>query len=225
MPSVYNSSIPSNAKQRITQRYPSGKKRRAEFWLARKLVGARCYFESGEPELEYGLKDGKKHGVEYDWIDPGKLTSAEPFSNGLAHGVAKQWDCDGRLLGSYTMRHGTGIDLWRQRREDGSICLSEVMYCKDGTFHGWQWWLDESQKSVFIERHWQNGKLHGVEREWNEKERLCRGYPKYFVAGVRVIKRQYLKACSADPTLPPFNLKENNPARRFPAEIAKHMRG
>jgi hypothetical protein len=44
------------------------------------------------------------------------------------------------------------------------------------------------------------------------------------VNGVKVTKRQYLKACAADPKLPPFRAKDNQPSRRFPAEIAKHLR-
>lgn len=84
MTPAYKSSIPSNARERITERYPSGEKERAEVRMGRKLVGIRLYFESGDPEHEYGLKGSKKQGVEYWWFGPGKLDSAEPFADGLS---------------------------------------------------------------------------------------------------------------------------------------------
>jgi antitoxin component YwqK of YwqJK toxin-antitoxin module len=224
MPSLSTSSIPSTAIERITERYPSGKKERAEFWLDRKHVGTRLYFESGNPEHEYSLKSGKKHGIEYWWFPNGKLDSAEPFVDGVPHGVAKQWDHEGRRLGTYKMTRGTGIDLWRQRSKDGSVWLSEIMYCKNGRRHGFEWRVNEDQKTVYIERHWHNGHLHGIEREWNRNGRLCRGYPKFFVAGVQVTKRQYQRLCVDDPTLPSFNPNYNDPTRRFPTEIATHLK-
>lgn len=224
MSAAYTSSIPPGAKERITKRYPSGKKKRAEYRVGRKVVGVRFFFESGEPELEYGMKDGKRHGIEYDWLDPGMLVSAEPFVDGLQHGTAKQWDWAGRLIGTYRMVRGTGIDLWRGRREDGTVYLSEMMHCKGGLRHGFQWFIEEDQRSVCVERHWREGQLHGIERMWNRAGRLRRGFPKYHVAGEVVSKRQYLKTSAIDQTLPSFRLQENEPARTFPPEIVKHLR-
>lgn len=224
-PSSYQSSIPRTAKERIIERYPDGGKRKAEYRLGRKLVGVRYFFESGEPEMEYGLRDGKKHGTEYDWFDPGLLVSAEPFVRGLPHGTVRQWDDKGRLIGTYRMVHGTGLDLWRLPRErDGEPYLLEVLYWKGGHRHGFEWRLNEDQTTVYIERHWREGQLHGIERQWNSASRLRRGFPKYFVHGKPVPKRQYLKACSSDPTLPPFRVEENHPARTFPLEVARHLK-
>ena len=221
MSPAYSSSSPGNARERITERYASGNNGKMEFRLDRKLVGVLLYFESGEPEHEYGLKSGKKHGVEYWWHGPGNLDSAEPFVDGLAHGVAKQWDHEGRLLGTYKMIRGSGIDLWRQRSDDGSVWLSEIMYCEGGHRHGFEWRVNEDQKTIYIERRWHLGRLHGIERAWNRGGRLGRGYPKYFVGGVAVTKRQYVNACTSDPTLPPFHATDDYPARQFPAEVAK----
>jgi hypothetical protein len=219
----YRSSIPARAKERVTRRHPDGTKVEAEYVLRRSLVGNRQWDENGLLEHEVSLRSGRKHGVEYWWTS-GRLTSAEPWVNGVLHGTAKQWMSDGRLLGTYTMRHGTGIDLWRQEREDGSRYLSEVLYLKNGRQHGFQWFIDEDQRTVYIERHWLGGRLHGVWREWNSRGRFRRGYPKYFVAGKQVAKRRYIKASAADPTLPPFRKEDNKPARTFPREIAHHLR-
>ncbi len=148
------------------------------------------------------MKNGKKHGTEYDWIIPGVLAAAEPFVDGVCHGTVRQWNDQGRSIGTYRMVHGTGLDLWRQQRTNRSVCLSEVAYCKNGAFHGFIWRLEQNQTAVWSECHCQNGLPHGIEREWNPMRRLCRGYPKYHVLGNAVTKRQYLKATTADPTLP-----------------------
>ena len=55
------------------------------------------------------------------------------------------------------------------------------------------------------------------------KGRLRRGYPKYFVAGGQVSRRQYIKAAASDASLPPFRKAENRPRRRFPPVIARHL--
>jgi antitoxin component YwqK of YwqJK toxin-antitoxin module len=222
---LYKSSIPAAATERIVERYPNGARKKAEYRLARKLVGMRWFFESGDPEWEFGMKDGKKHGIEYHWFDPGILSSVEPFVDGMMHGTTRQWDQWGRLIGTYRMVRGTGIDLWRMWREDRTPYLSEVMYYKNSRFHGFEWRIEEDQRRVWYERHWrQDVGLHGIEREWNNKGGLSRGYPRYFVGGEKVSKRQYVKAAMSDPTLPPFRLKDNKPARTFPPEIAKHLR-
>jgi antitoxin component YwqK of YwqJK toxin-antitoxin module len=219
----YKSSIATNARERITKRFPSGGKETAEYRLGRGLVGIRWFFETGEPEFEEPRKNGELHGIKYCWHGPGLLSSAEPYVDGLPHGTARQWDTNGRLIGTYRMVRGTGIDLWRQPLDDGRAYLSEVLYLQNGRRHGYEWWLEEDQSGVFIERHWHAGQLHGIEREWNRNGRLRRGYPKYHVRGNPVTKRQYLKAAAADPTLPPFRLQDNKPARIFPAEIARHL--
>ena len=222
--SRYKSSIPANAKVRILERYESGATRHAEYHLAGKRVGVRWFFETGELECEYALKNGKKQGTEYDWHLPGFLCSAEPFVNGVCHGAFRQWGNDGRPIGSYRMVRGTGIDLWQQQRPDGSIYLSEVAHCRSGSLHGFQWNIEDNQKSVWSEHHCQNGLPHGIEREWNQAKRLRRGYPKYYIAGKAVTKRQYLKAAKSDPTLPPLQPQDNKPARTFPPRIARHLR-
>jgi antitoxin component YwqK of YwqJK toxin-antitoxin module len=207
----------------VVNHYPDGVKERAEYWLNGELVGVRQFEERGELDWEASYRAGVKHGMAYRWGPPGQLTSAEPWENGVPHGTAYQWGEDGRVIGTYTLDHGTGIDLWRQDWPDGSVELAEVHYMLDGRPHGFEWWLNDDQRSVWIERHWADGSRHGVEREWNTRGRLARGYPRYWVRGERVTKRQYLKAASHDLTLPPFRPEENAPERSFPPEIVEHL--
>jgi hypothetical protein len=219
----YRSSIPRDARERVTERYPNGAKREAEYRSKRKLVGVRLFFESGEPEIEYSVLNGKRHGMEYIWQGPHLLLSAQRFVHGLSHGIFKQCGHDGRLIGTYRMVRGTGIDLWRQQRDDGHVYLAEILYWKNGHRQGFEWWINEDQRSVYIERHWDECELHGIEREWNYVGRLSRGYPKYHIRGEQVTKRKYLSATTSDPTLPRFKQQDNEPKRTFPSEIVKHL--
>jgi antitoxin component YwqK of YwqJK toxin-antitoxin module len=214
----YRSSIPKAAQERVTATFATGpQKYKSECMLDGKVVGIRHFHETGELEYELSLKNGVLHGIRYRSEIPGKVLSAEPYSNGLPHGTARQWSNDGKLMGSYTMWHGTGFVLWWAECE--VPYLSEVRYLKDGKRHGFQWLLNADQKSVWRESHFRNGQMHSIERSWTLQGRLYRGHPIYWVNDVRMTKRQYIRACGTDPTLPPFRETDNRPQRKFPAKI------
>jgi antitoxin component YwqK of YwqJK toxin-antitoxin module len=184
------------------------------------VVGQRSYDSDGMLIIETPLKDGKKHGREYVWdIFSGNLESVEPYANGKLHGLAKQYGRTGKVIGTYRFVRGTGYDIWRYEEQDGSIGISEIFSVQDGSLHGYEWWLKADQHSVWHERHWQQGKVHGIERMWNDKNRLKRGYPKYWIQSQQVSKRVYLKAVKEDKTLPKFQEKDNRPQRKFPIDI------
>jgi hypothetical protein len=67
-------------------------------------------------------------------------------------------------------------------------------------------------------------KKHGIERVWNSEGHLKRGYPKYWVNDKQVTKRQYLKECAKDASLPCFREKDNLPVRKFPKDVAIHCK-
>ncbi len=223
----YKSSIPSNASQRIVGRFDDGRKEMVECFVNRKLVGRRQYDEDGCLCVEKPLKDGKIHGVLYQWDFDGTLSDATPYRDGKPHGVARQWSASGRLMGKYKMTHGTGIDLWWSSIDphgwEGPFFLAEVHYEHDGVCHGYSWWINEDQQTISVERHFLDGSEHGIFREWNEHGRLMRGFPKYFVNGAKVVKRQYIRAAGRDKSLPPFREEDNGPSRGFPTEIAKKL--
>ena len=219
----YESSIPAAAEERIAAFGPDGGRQRAEYWFDGALVGVREYFETGELTVEFGLRDGRYHGMWYRWDLPGRLVSAIPYDAGLEHGTARQWALSGELLGSYTMQQGTGLDLWWAQQPDGPRLLSEARYYRAGQRHGFEWWLSADQQSVYEEGHYADGAAHGILRQWNRHGRLRRGFPQYMIQGTRVAKRAYLRACRHDPTLPPFRLEDNAPRRSFPAEVAAQL--
>ena len=189
------------------------------------VVGLRAYDSMGNLIIETPLKHGKKHGREYTWNEAGILESIEPYVDGKLHGRARQYGRDGKLIGTYRCIHGTGFDIWRSEREDGSIAISEIHSLRDGLPHGYEWWLGEDQHSVWHECHWQQGVLHGIERMWNSSGTLKRGYPKFWIHGQAVSKRVYLKAAERDKYLPIFRAEDNLSSRRFPAQIEKLLSG
>lgn len=185
-----------------------------------RVVGQCSYDSDGRLIIETPLKDGKKHGREYIWDSfSGNLESVEPYVNGKLHGLAKQYGRTGKVIGTYRFVRGTGYDIWRYEEQDGSIGVSEIFSVQDGSLHGYEWWLKTDQHSVWHERHWQQGKVHGIERMWNDKNSLKRGYPKYWIQNQKVSKRVYLKAAKEDKTLPKFQEKDNRPRRKFHMDI------
>jgi antitoxin component YwqK of YwqJK toxin-antitoxin module len=220
----YKSSIPVQAREKVTGKYADKTPRWAEYYLGKELVGIRSFHPGGELESESAWRDGIRHGWAYRWDDPGVLLSAEPYENGVPHGTAYQWACDGRLIGSYTLEHGTGIDLWWQEWMDGSACLSEASWMQAGLLHGIRWWFNGRGK-LSHEEQMHRGLSHGIERMWNSEGKLRRGYPRYWVQGERVTKAQYLHAAAKDDSLPPFRAEDNLPYRDYPSEIALHLQG
>ncbi len=222
----YKSSIPKTTLEKVVEISDDG--RLVDCFVNEELVGRRQYDEDGHLCYELPIRNGQKHGMVYRWSFDGILESGEPYHEGKPHGVAKQWSPSGKLMGSYRMKYGTGVDLW-WNSVDGSgevpFFLSEVHFMRHGTSHGYTWWINEDQKSVHIERHFLNGVQHGIFREWNERGRLCRGFPQYFVDGTKVKKRQYIRASDDDESLPQFCEDDNDPTRVFPNEISKHLLG
>ena len=221
------SDIPQNVSERQIQEYRKQGLhiyfRVTECLLNGQLVGQRAYDSDGILRVETPLKNGKKHGREYIWDEWGKLESVEPFVDGQLHGLAKQYNRSGKVIGTYRFVHGRGYDIWRYEQADGSIGISEIFSVQNSSLHGYEWWPRADQHSVWHERHWQQGQVHGIERRWNGKGRLKRGYPKYWIQGKAVNKRIYLRAVEKDETLPKYQEEDNRPQRRFPSEIEKLM--
>jgi antitoxin component YwqK of YwqJK toxin-antitoxin module len=215
--------IPPEAKERLVREYSQEGSlisfQIRECILDGQVVGQRAYDSNGSLKIETPLRNGKKHGREYIWNEDGTLESVEPYFDGKLHGLSKQYGRSGKVIGTYRCVHGTGFDIWRQELEDGSIFISEIHNLRDGFLHGYEWWLSVDPHSVWHELHWYQGKLHGIERMWNDKGALKREYPKYWIQGQAVSKRIYMKVTKQDETLPIFREKDNRPHRQFPAEI------
>jgi antitoxin component YwqK of YwqJK toxin-antitoxin module len=222
----YRSSIPKAAQERVASNYISTRsKQRVEYVLDGEIVGVRWFDENGVMNTEAPWKHALIHGNMYyfDDIPDGKLrvTFVEPYQNGLAHGTARQWSAyNGKPIGAYAMKRGCGIDLWRIETYSGkSVYLHEARFIKDDNWHGFEWWLEEDQKSVHQEAHFWENLQHGIRREWNGEGKLKRGFPQYWVDNIRVTKREYLRACAKDPSLPGFRSIDNLPQRQFPPQV------
>jgi hypothetical protein len=190
-----------------------------EYHLRGELVGTRSRTTDGEA-WDQALKNERRHGPERTWSRDGVLIFESHWLDGKEHGTARQWSDDGTLIGMYHMQHGTGLDLWRSNR---TWVLSEERNQQDGTLHGFTRWWNGDQRTIRDESHYRQGQEHGIFREWNNKGRLRRGFPRYFVGGQRVDKRQYERARQADDALPPYRQEDNSPERPLPAEYLEQV--
>lgn len=220
----YRSPIPKAAREVVDKYYVNGLKEESSYFVGRKKVGRRSWWDDGELLCEWGLKDGKKHGNMLDFDGNGNLSCIEPYRNDVPHGKATQFAQDGSVLICYVLRHGVGLDLWcRDRDEDGR--LSEEHYWAGEGGLGFRRWWNGDDKTIFSESSWIAGTgTHGIQREWNNAGKLCRGYPQYYIRGERVTKRQYLKACESDASLPPYLPEQDQPHRTLPAEYVAQCR-
>ncbi len=201
----------------------TGEKYKTECRLGGKLVGVRYFHRTSEIEQEFPLKNGVRHGTVYLSHSPGELISAEPYRNGRQHGTAKEYSNNGALIGTYSMKHGTGIDLWRSHDpETGYVSLSEARYIRDGKWHGFEWWINEDQKMVRHERHFRHDQLQGiaamVECARPHERRVSKVLGEW-----RAHDQAALRACESDPDLPLFREKDNRPQRTFPGEIQAQL--
>jgi len=167
-------------------------------------------------EHEYGIRNEVKHGKEYCFHSDGQPYEVTPYRNGRIHGTGKQWAADGSVLITYTLNNGVGLDLWCSNDND---TLSEEHYWPEDNELGYDRDWNSDEKTIWSEYYFVNGKgYHGIKREWNQKGKLRRGFPQYYVNDKRVTKRQYLKACEKDVTLPPYRAEEDQPHRILPRE-------
>lgn len=207
--------IPDAAQEIVEATFESGAKRTAFYELDGERVGFRCWSEDGSLGLEYGMRGGVMDGPFRAFWENGQLSEERTYVDGKEHGITRQYDADGALIGSYTMDHGTGVDLWFGY----AGVLSEERHYLDGQRHGLERWWRGDNTTVSQEEHYWQGKAHGIFRQWNHQGRLRRGFPRYFVGGKRVTKRQYERARRADPALPPVVPEENLPNRQLPAAL------
>jgi antitoxin component YwqK of YwqJK toxin-antitoxin module len=223
----YDTDIPLDAEERVIERHGNHSKRVCEYYLGNDCVGRRDFESDGTLIMEIPLRGGRRHGTVYCWCPfSGELESAEPYVNGLAHGTARQWAEDGSLVGTYEMDQGSGIDFWWHHPFEGEEhFLSEVHHFRSGLPHGWEWWIDEDQRSVHEERHWHAGELHGIERIWGSDGFLEDGYPRFYLGGRVTSREEYDAAATSDGALPPYRESDDNPYRVFPDVVRAKMRG
>lgn len=198
----------------VEEHRPNGARRSATYFMGGEKVGFRQWDKEGHLEFEYALQDGVKHGHEYRFHPNGQLLEKETYRRGQLHGTGRQWAEDGRLLVTWKMVNSTGLDLWCD--EDGNLA-EEGYWPRPGELGYRRDWNGDEQ-TVWREYFYVFGVgYQGVWREWNARGRLRRGFPRYYVNDRQVTKRQYLKACESDPTLPPLRPEENDSHRQLPA--------
>lgn len=206
--------IPRKAVEIVEKRYAGGTRLKSTYNLNGECVGMICWDDDGTtPLMSRGYKNGRPVGWQLEHHFDGAVNFAEYYRYGRVDGWTFQWAEDGHLISRCEFRGGTGIDYWC---DSITGALSEVHPCRAGLPHGCETWWNDDQVTVFIERYWFNGELHGIEREWNDAGRLRRGWPRYFIHNERTDKRQYAIAQRSDPTLPSFRPEAQLPNRLLP---------
>ncbi len=209
------SPIPEDATEIITEAWENGDKQTTVYVIDGKEIGLRYWDPSGTLAMEYGQKDGIKHGPYRTWDENGQIEEEGTYYEGKEHGETKQYDENGVQIGSYIMEYGTGTDLWFY----AAGVLSEEREYRDGQRHGYERWWSGDNQTIDQESHFWNDIEHGIFRAWNAQQKLRRGYPQYYIMGKRVNKRQYERARRNDPTLPPFVADDNRPFRKLPRGV------
>lgn len=196
-----------------------GYSRKVELQIDGLIVGERLYELNTKQEeylaLEKPLRNGRIHGRMYTWDSEGQLDSVEPYIDGLIHGSAHQF-FGGRLIGSYHFEMGSGCDLWwTASNETNRTTLTEARFLVDGQRHGFEWWINEDEQSVYQECHFCGGIEHGIRREWDESV-MRSGFPRFFLVGLEVSFEDYEQAAASDTALPRYCAVDDRPARTFP---------
>jgi hypothetical protein len=199
----------------IEEYHPDGEKKTASYFVAGTQVGVRHWDEGGRLEEERSLRAGLKHGYQYRFHANGRPLERETYRDGKAHGVGRQWAEDGRLLVTWRMVNGRGLVLWCH--DDGTLS-GEIYFTGAGGISRRRHWNPDGgtlqDEELWVEGPW----TAGIQRQWDARGRLPRGFPHFFLGGRRATRRQYLRACRADPTLPPYRPPDDDPHRQMPAE-------
>jgi len=182
----------------VEELWDNGRPQSVRYEVDGALVARQLYDKKSALEVEYGVHNDMMHGPWRSYHASGQVAHETHYIEGKEHGVARQYDEDGTLIGSYEMVYGSGLDLWYH---DKGVLAEERGY-QDGERHGFERWWNEDNRTIHEESHFWRGLAHGIMRQWTAQGRLRRGYPQYFVQGEKVNKRQYLRACRTDSTLP-----------------------
>jgi hypothetical protein len=218
------SDIPAGATERLLRKAKRRgiitELRMMECVLNGKVVGRRGYTPEGKLVIETPLENGRAHGSAIQWNEDGKLELVEPYSEGKVHGTARQYSRGGRVVGTYKLVHGTGLDVWRVEF-GGRVYVSEIHSLRDGLPDGPELWFNFGARvpTLWHERFWRRGELHGIERMWNSRGNLGRGFPKFWILGQKVSRRRYAQLAKTDKSLRPVREKDNLAGRQFSSEI------
>lgn len=210
----YRISIPADAVEVVEERHPAGGKKSARYLMGGEVVGRRVWDEEGWLDYECPVGNGERHGREYRFYPSGQPLDQDTYRGGRLHGVCRQWSEDGTVLVTSRMVNGCGLSLWC---DNCTGAFAEETYFPREGERGYKRMWNDDEKTVREEEVWGPGR-GSILRQWDARERLRRGFPQFFLGGEKVTKRQYLRACEDEPTLPPYRPEDDDPHRELPAE-------
>jgi antitoxin component YwqK of YwqJK toxin-antitoxin module len=206
------------------------------------LLG-REYFVGKTRVERQVFKDGKKHGIQKQWIWDGKPKSESPYKDGMRHGTFRVWNESNQLIGQFEMRHGTGI--LREYYPWGSLkwekhYLNDKEDGPDFNFYGngqamsLMWYMEDKIKEGKRFDFQENGDLQGIRGSFNG-EKLDSPYVHFeccfnpesltlFLRAEKVDLPRYLEERKQDPSLPAIPEDLDGFKKMLTPEIQKLIR-
>lgn len=135
--------IPDNARENVARRHANGSKAEAFYFIGRKRVGVRRWWDDGTLAYEWATNGQLRHGRWVEFHTNGVPNLEATYLNGRRHGVRVQFDESGKVIGTCEFKHGAGVDLWFIGPRNQ---LGEEWHYRDDLIHGAErWWLGRSK--------------------------------------------------------------------------------
>ena len=98
-------------------------------FLKRNIEIKEKYYENGQIECRYEVKNGERHGLYEGWYDNGQIMTRGYEKNGKLHGLHTSWDANGVISITQPFKNGKMHGVGRTFHENGNLWM--VHECKD----------------------------------------------------------------------------------------------
>ena len=143
-------------------------------------------------------KQGDSIRKEQTFYGNGQIESEVTYVGEDIEGTSRQWHANGILKEETPMKKSKIHGVVRSWDYQGNLLDESRFKNGSGVFRSWT-----ANGQLTGETHLHEGIPHGRLRAWDEEEVLLIEH--YFIAGKKVSKKSYLKACETDTTLPIFD--------------------
>lgn len=101
----------------------------SDLFLKRNIEIKEKYYENGQLECRYEVKNGERHGLYEGWYENGQIMSRGAYKNGESHGLITCWDDNGTISITQPYKNGKMNGVGRTFHENGNLWMLHV--CKD----------------------------------------------------------------------------------------------
>jgi len=143
------------------------------------LVINTAFYENGNVNFRFTIKDGKLHGPGRIFYENGQIMEEVPFHKGVLHGASRSWYENGQIKAEINYVNNR-LDGLRRHWYPSSQLLSEIRYkdnLPDGAFILWYQNAQIKERGAYLD-----GKRHGIFKEFDEYG--CMLKKELFVKGI-----------------------------------------